>query len=365
MIPGARWLAVAAVALVVTSAPLVRHAVPVGDTTISAAALADRIHDAADLGWSGEVRSVGSLQVPLTGSAFGGVARLLGEQSDLRVWWRDNEHWRVDRIRASGESDMVRDAGLTARWDYEDNRVRFTPYTPIRLPEDADVVPAALAARLLAGAKPSELTRLPAQRVAGRTASGLQLVPSDKRSTITHVDVWADASSGLPLRVRVYADPKDAAPILSTELVTLTMERPATEEVRFRFSRAVHFSRGAALDETAGANAFAPFLPPMSVAGLPRRGDPAYFGAVGVYGRGPTAVLAVPLRDSVARVLRFQARRSSTARETGPGVTMEVGPLSVLLQRNRRGNFLLTGTVTQATLAQAAADLADGVVRTR
>ncbi len=55
--------------------------------------------------------------------------------------------------------------------------------------------------------------------------------------------------------------------------------------------KAVH---GSTLDDVAQANAFAPFLLPMKVIGLARRGDLAALGAVGVYGRGPTALLALP-----------------------------------------------------------------------
>jgi hypothetical protein len=365
MIPATRWLVVAAVALVVSSAPVVARALPAHETDISATRLAERIRAAAGLGWSGEVHSLGSVQVPVSGSTFGGVARLLGEETHLRVWWRDRENWRIDRLRATGESDLVRDGGLTVRWDYEDNRVSFTPYSRIRLPDDVDVVPAELAARMLSGARPDELSRLPARRIAGRSAAGLRLVPNDARSTIAHVDVWADESSALPLRVRVYAEPAGSVPVLSTELRSLTLERPAKEKADFQFSPNLDFSRGVALDAAAGANAFAPFVPPESVAGLPRRGQAVDFGAVGVYGRGPTAILAIPLRDSVARELRDQLRRSSSSHETGAGVAMEVGPLSVLLESVRQGNFLLTGTVTPTTLELAATDLAAGVVRTQ
>ncbi len=363
MVPATRWLVVASVAIGLVSAPLVARALPAHDSTISAVRLAERIHDTADLGWSGEVRSLGSVQVPLTGSTFGGVSRLLGERTDLRVWWRDSENWRIDRLRATGESDLVRDGGLTVRWNYEDNRVNFTPYSPIRLPDDVDVVPGSLAQRLLAGATPQELSRLPAERVAGRSALGLRLVPSDERSTISRVDVWADTSSGLPLRVKVYGEPAGVA-VLSTELISLDLGKPSKDDVNFRLSHTLDFSRGVALDTAAGANAFAPFIPPESVAGLPRRGNAADFGAVGVYGRGPTAVLAVPVRETLARQLRKQLRSSSSSRETGPGVALEVGPLSVLLQRTRTADFLLIGTVTPTTLETAAADVADGVVRT-
>ncbi|MCW2822033.1 MAG: hypothetical protein JWR64_1828 [Marmoricola sp.] len=363
MVPATRWLAVAAVAVGIVSAPLATHALPVHDTTISAVRLADRINDTADLGWSGEVSSLGSVQVPLSGSTFGGASRLLGERTDLRVWWRDAENWRIDRLRATGESDLVRDGGLTVRWDYEDNRVNFTPWSSIRLPDDVDVVPVSLALRLLAGATPRELSRLPAERVAGRGAVGLRLVPADKRSTISRVDVWADESSGLPLRVQVYGEPA-GLPILSTEVISLDLRRPAKENADFQLSPTLDFSRGVALDVAAGANAFAPFIPPEKIAGLHRLRHGEDLGAVGLYGRGPTAVLAVPLRGAVADELRTQLRRSRSARNTGPGVAMEVGPLSVLLQHSRTGNFLLVGTVTPKTLEAAAADLTAGGVRT-
>ena len=187
MFPGARWLAVTAGAVVLASAPLVTHALPVNETGVSATALAAKIKKSSAIGWSGEVRSLGSLQVPLTGSTFGGVARVLGEQTDLRVWWRDSDNWRLDRLRATGESDLVRDGGLTVRWNYEDNKVNFTPYSPIRLPDDIDVVPASLAKRLLAGATAKELTRLPSRRVAGHDVAGVRLVP------LSDPEVWLRA----------------------------------------------------------------------------------------------------------------------------------------------------------------------------
>ncbi|MCW2827737.1 MAG: hypothetical protein JWQ67_1353 [Marmoricola sp.] len=59
MVPATRWLAVAAVAVGIVSAPLTTHALPVHDTTISAVRLGDRILVTADLGWSGEVCSLG------------------------------------------------------------------------------------------------------------------------------------------------------------------------------------------------------------------------------------------------------------------------------------------------------------------
>ena len=151
MVPATRWLIVAAVAVALVAAPTLVRAIPPDESDIDAATLAKRIRDAHDRGWSGEVVTQGSLDVPVETSAFGGVARLLGERTELRVWWRSDTNWRVDRLRRSGESDLVRDGGLIIRWTYEGHRVTFTPYSPIRLPNDADVVPVELAHRMLAG----------------------------------------------------------------------------------------------------------------------------------------------------------------------------------------------------------------------
>ena len=363
MLPRTRWLAVAAVALGVTSAPLATHLLPVARSDIGAAQLAQRIQGSGSVGWSGEVRSRGLLDVPLSGSRFGGVARLFGGQTDLRVWWRGSEEWRVDRLRSTGETDLVRDGGLAVRWNYEDSKANFTPWSAVRLPDDIDVVPSSLARRLLAGAVPTELSRLPSQRIAGRSVPGLRLTPGDARSTISRVDIWAEQETGLPLRVVVYADSTN--PVLSTTLEALTLERPTKETTAFMLSSSLNFSSGSTLDEVAGANAFAPFQLPGSLAGLQRRGSVDDFGGVGVYGEGPTSTLVLPLRASVGAALAKQVRRDASSRESRLGVALEVGPVSVLLIGSRSGSFLLAGTIDPVALERAGDALVRDVVRTR
>jgi hypothetical protein len=85
---------------------------------------------------------------------------------------------------------------------------------------------------------------------------------------------------------------------------------------------------------------------------------------VGVYGRGPTAVLAIPVRRQTAAGLHEQLAKSRDARKAGRTISLEVGPISVLLVRGFRANFLLTGTVSPETLRQAAIDLVRNVRRT-
>ncbi len=364
MVPATRWLVVGLLALAVALPPTLVRLLPAEGSSLSAAALADRVRGAPRIAWAGEVRTQGVLDLPVGGSTFGGVARLLGESSDLRVWWRDQEHWRVDRMRPSGETDLVRNGGLSVRWEYEDSTARFAAYSPIRLPDDNDVLPATLAARLLAGARAAELTRLPSRRVAGHSAAGLRLAPADPSSSIDRVDVWADNGSGLPLRVEVYGG-RGPRPVLVSEVRAFTLRDPTDREIGFELASGAGFTQAPTLDDVASANAFAPFALPGEVAGLARRGLETGLGAVGIYGRGPTALLALPLRDGATASLRRQLAKSRSARTTSSRVALEVGPLSVLLVEGLRANFLLTGTVTPETLEVAADDLERDVVRLR
>ena len=363
MVPAVRWLLVAAVALGLAAAPAVARVIPPRGSDVSATTLAHRIRAANDLGWSGEVHSQGSLQVPISTSAFSGIARLLADTADIRVWWRSPTDWRVARLRSTGESDLAVDGGLAVRFNYETSKVSVLPYSPVRLPEDSDVVPASLAHRMLSGAKAGELTRLASRRVAGRSAAGLRLVPADPGSTIGRVDVWADDATGIPLRVDLYDVKSPAKPFLTTQVTSFDPIRPSAKEASLDLAPHLSFTRGVSLDEAAGANAFAPFVPPDRVVGLPRLGDAVDFGAVGVYGRGPTAILAIPLRGFVARGLRDQLRKSPSSHQEGSRVTLEMGPISVLLADVASGHFLIAGTVTPATLLAASKDLASGVQR--
>ena len=138
MVPGVRWLVVAAVTLVLVSAPTLVRAIPPDGSSVSAVTLASRVRAAQQTGWSGEVRSRGTLAVPISDSAFSSIARLLGEDTDLRVWWRASTDWRIDRLRGTGESDLAVDGGLAVRWRYETRKVSVLPYSKIRLPEDSD-----------------------------------------------------------------------------------------------------------------------------------------------------------------------------------------------------------------------------------
>ncbi len=353
-----RWAVVAALVLLVVCAPLARRLLPVHDDPASATELLARIAASQDQGYSGYVETLGTLQLPVS-DRFLDIGTLLGEPTRMRVWWRSADSWRVDRLLATGESDLVHDGPLTTRWDYEDGEARQGIDPAIRLPRASDLLPAPLAHRLLGGAADEEVTRLPAARVAGRDAPGLRLTPASTSTSIDHVDVWADAVSGLPLRVEVY-DAAGADPVFTSQFRDFSAGAPGPATTRFEPAPGVRVSTDDVLDIADAANRYAPLVPPKTLAGLPR--SPTSDGAVGVYGSGVSQVLALPLRDREAVPLREQLDRTPGVRRGPEGTSVSVGPLGTLLTGGpSQGGWLVTGTVTQRTLREAARDLATGV----
>jgi hypothetical protein len=352
----ARWLAVILTAAAFIAAPLLSSARPAAPSDISAVELAGRVRQSANVGWSGYVETSGTLQVP-DNESFATLAQLLGENTQLRVWWRHTEDWRVDRIRATGETDLFRQQGYTIRWVFESQTATFSPVSKIRLPDASDLLPPTLARGLMQGARDDELGRLPTRRVAGIDAPGLRLTPDEPATTVARVDIWVEPTSGLPLQVELYGV-GERRPVLTTTLQELNLNEPAAETTDFTPAEGVRVNYEQSVDVAAAANAFAPYDLPASLAGLNSRDgeDP---GAVGIYGRGPTTLIALPLRGRVAGPLRSQLSDRGSAQVTDVGILAPIGPVGVLITpyRGRNGAFLLAGTVNAETLQRAAAEL--------
>lgn len=352
----ARWWIVLLTAVVLVAAPVVGTHRPAAASDLGAADLAQRVRASGGVAWSGRVRTMGALQVPDSDS-FATLGELLGGNNQLRVWWRSADDWRVDRLRSTGETDLFRQQGFSIRWVFESETATFSPVSKIRLPDASDLLPPALARSLLQGARDSELSRLAARRVAGVDAPGLRLTPDDPATTVDHVDVWADPSSGLPLSVELYGA-GDRRPVVTSTLDDLDLRLPDAATTDFTPSSAITVNYEEAVDVAAAANAFAPYDLPASLAGLSARDgqDP---GAVGVYGRGPTTLLVLPLRGQVARPLRGRLQSNAAARQISVGTVAPVGPVGLLITPGGRGrlSFLLAGTVTPEILELAAAEL--------
>lgn len=353
-----RWLAVGAAVAVVAALPRAVGRIPAESSGIGAAELSQRIEASADIAYTGYAESAGGLILPIT-DAFGEIADLFGDRTKMRVWYASPTSSRVDAIGYTGETDVYTDALGTWAWDFEANEATRSLRTTaaVSIPAPADLLPPAVARRVLSNADPADLTTIPAQRVAGRSAAGVRLTPSDPAATVEHVDVWADETTGVALRVVLYGP--DANPALDTAFLDIDLAAPDADLLVFvpPPGAEVRTDNGdliGRLQQRGGVEAVAL---PASLAGFARTGDGG-FDAVGVYGSTVTSFVAIYLPDRVSRSLRGTLRDAPTTVIEDVGLSTAAGPLSALLaDTGGRSRWLLVGTVTVDTLLAASAAL--------
>ena len=184
--------------------PAVIAALPVSSSAISAPALRDRILASAGVPYQGYAESTVNLGLPELPDLHN-VSLLLDGTTDQYVWYHSPAYWRADEVTGTGESDTYADGGVTYLWNYGANLLtQITGAEPVRLPRAADLLPPALARRLLDTAgRADRISRLPDRRIAGVDAAGLRLVPTGTGTTVGSVQIWADPASGLPVQVQI------------------------------------------------------------------------------------------------------------------------------------------------------------------
>lgn len=356
-----RWCAVALGTLLLVGTPVALRVLPAAESDLSAARLLELVRGSTGAGWTGYVETEGTLQLP-DADRFSEVGALFGERTRMRVWWRDADHWRVDQLLVAGENDLVHTGPHTLEWDYERAEATISRDPEIRLPRTADLIPPELGLRLLRGVVDDDVSPIPARRVAGTSAPGLRAEPSSPRSSIDHVDLWAHPQTGVPLRVEVYTG-GDGGPSFTSTFREFSVARPGVGEVAFTATAGTEVRFEDVLDIADAANQYAPVVPPEVVADLPRTSG--YHGAVGVYGRGMTQVIAIPLRDREADALRTQLGVTPGVVHGPERTQVAVGPLGVLVTGEEGdGGWLLAGTLTPEALVMAADDVVTGFVRT-
>ena len=363
MTAGRRWWLVGLGVLLLVASPVLVRALPAKDSEVSSRTLLQRIHQARDVSFSGYAESAGNVALPAN-DALSGVTNSLSETTRVRVWWRDHQVWRTSSLRPTGETDLVHAGDRTLRWVYESERATLYPDVPVRLPTAVDLLPHELARRMLAGARSTELSRIPARRVAGRDALGLRLAPGDEQAAIGRVDVYADRATAVPLRVEVFAKGV-RVPVLTTSFLDFSEGRPSSRSLTFhpRDNARMHYD--SVVDLASAADRFASRIPPTSLAGLPDRGmakENFYRreqGSVGVYGRGPTVLFAIPLWHRTAERVREDLESQPGVQELDQGLLIGAAPLRVLLAapEHHDNSWLLAGTVTQEALTEAADEL--------
>ena len=348
----ARWSVVGALVAVLTALPALIGALPVRDAAMPAAELRAAVLASGSVGFSGYAQSVGGLSLPVTGQLTS-VADLLSDRTTMRVWWRAEDDARVDVVTPTGETGVRWDAEHTWTWEYESATATWAHPRPLALPAPPDLLPSALARRLLSEAGDAELSRLGPQRVAGRDALGLRLVPAEPASSVASVDVWADAGSGLALRVRVTG--ADGQVALDSRFLDVELVRPPAEVTRFRPPPGARIEADRRFDVLEAAEGIGGAGLPLQLSGLDRRPLEGTPQAIGVYGRGVTLLTIAPVPGRFASGLRSALLSSPGAIADELGIRLAVGPIGLMLV-DAPGDraYVLTGTVTADALAEAA-----------
>src|SRR6266540_3346818 len=292
-----RWLVLLGAVALLAAVPAVVSALPVSAPSLSAAELLAKVRGSTATPYQGYAESRASLGLPDL-PVVGRHTALLGAITRIRAWVASPTLWQVDELTAIGERDLYQDESGTLEWDSGSNRVERTIGEPVvRFARAADLLPPELGRRLAAAATPGEARLLAPRRVAGVDALGLRITPRSTSTTVGRVDLWADPSSGLPVRVELTAR-GGAGPIIVTSFLDLRQAAPAASTVRFQIPPGARVDFDDAPDLARAVERFSPFVLPDSLAGSPRRTQVA--SAASTYGRGYdlVAALAFPARIS-------------------------------------------------------------------
>ena len=341
--------------------PAIIAALPVPGSSLSAAGLRARILASADVPYQGYAESSVDLGLPSLPD-LGDVSMLLDGVTDQYAWYRSPGEWRADILTATGESDTYQTSHGTFQWDYEqDLLTQILGAQPVRLPRAADLLPPALARRLLGYASAGDrISRLPSQRVAGMAAAGLRLVPSDPATTVGEIDIWANPSDGLPVEVAVTGR-GGRQPILVARFLDLSERRPSLATVTPDPAPGVGFTTTELPDVNGILRRFGPPLPGR-LARASRVPAPGGLADVAAYGTGFSRFAVLPLPGDVgerAMDAADAAGAGGISLSGGLGAMIETPLLTLLLAQSQSGGpvYLLTGTVTPALLIGAGSDL--------
>jgi hypothetical protein len=345
----------------VCALPAVIGAWPVPASSLSAAALRARILRSADLPYQGYTESNVDLDLPSLPD-LGDVSSLLDGITDQYAWYRSPSHWRADVITQTGETDTYQTSQGTFQWSYSANLLtHIVGAQPVRLPQASDLLPPALALRLLGFASSAtRISRLPSQRVAGVDAAGLRLSPDDPETTIGAVDIWADPVSGLPVEVDIIGQ-ESSQPILATRFLELSESRPPLAVVTPDPAPGVGVTTTQLPDISGILNRFGPALPGQ-IAGMNRVPAPSGLDDVAAYGSGFSRFAVLPLPNRVGQSALNAAEDAGAggiSLSGGTGALIETPLLTVLLAQSQSGGpvYLLTGAVTPTLLIRAGSDL--------
>lgn len=361
-----RWAAVAAGVVVLCALPVVASALPVSVPTFTAAQLRARILASAGMSYSGYAESNATFGVPPL-SGLTSVTSLLDGVTKMEVWQAAPDRWRVDVLTDTGESDTYQ-LGTTG-YEWNSGAQLLTEVLPaapgtatVRLPRAADLVPTSLAQRVLAqvGTSAARFSMLPPLRVAGQSAAGLRVTPTDPASTIGAVDIWAEPSTGLPLMVEVFGRGA-RTPALQSQFFQVGTWKPAgtvlTPPPRVP---GTGFTTASASNLQSALNnlSFEPL--PATLAG--RKRVPSQVTNVGLYGSGLSLFTVIAVRGGNFTGDAQSDGGTPYSFPDGTGYLLSASLVNAVVAQpaGSADTFLIAGTVSDQVLLAAAATLTSG-----
>jgi hypothetical protein len=362
-----RWALVAAGVVLLCGLPVIASALPVTVPRLTAGQLRARVLASADEPYAGYAESNATFGLPPV-AGLTGLTSLLNGATKMRVWQAAPDRWRVDVLSDAGERDTYQLGGSDSyTWDSGDQLLtEVLGPQPYRLPRPADLVPPALALRLLSEAGRQASYRVIAPvRVAGRSAAGLQVTPTDPASTIGRVDVWADPGSGLPLLVEIFGR-GPGRPALESQFFQVGAWHPDPRVLTPVRAPGTGFTVTHPGNLAGALSNLGLVALPAGLAGRIREPVQAGFEEIGVYGGGLSTFVVLGVRGSDGQRLipdAISAGGAPLSAGGGQGVVISAPLINAVIFRPAGFfvTFLLAGTVSTSLLEQAATDLAAAV----
>jgi hypothetical protein len=363
--PWWRWAVVVVGVAVLCCLPVLASAIPASVPPVTAAQLKDRILTSQDQSFAGYAESDAAFDLP-DFPAFSTVTPLLDGITRIRVWQQNPDHWRVDTLSDTGEDDTYQAGDDEYVWDSGAELLTgIYGSQSVRLPRAGDLVPPALAIRILDEAGPDARLRLLApRRVAGQSVAGIAVTPASAASTIGQADIWANPGTGLPMLVEIFGR-GTTTPALTTQFLQAGSWKPDPAILTPERGPATGFTATTPGDFAGVVQNLGDAPLPDLLDGFPHEPSPVGYGQIGVYGSGLATFAVLPFDpDTGGQLLAdaLDAGATPVTVDNGTGA-MASAPLVnlVLLQPYRISDtFLLVGLVSKTVLTQAAQELALG-----
>lgn len=359
-----RWAVVVLVGALLVGVPAALAARP-GEAQADPGELRARIAASTDRPWTGYAEARAALDLPRI-PALSDVTTLLSGVTRLRGWYAAPDRARTDVLTAVGERDRYTTPTGQVVWDYGAELLTIVGTDPVvRLPRPDDLLPPALARRLLAGTAASDpATALPSRRVAGVDAAGVRITVADPGTTVGALDVWADPETGLPVAVEVRARGV-ADPLISTAFGELAQGPPDPAALVPQRGPGAGVTRSPTSDLFGVLGRGDGSSLPARLAGRDRERPQRRFPALGQYGTTLGQLVAVPLPADLAGTLLAGIDRAGAGRTlsvAGQGSALETPLLTLAVVRSADGAraWVLSGLVPPATIDSGAADLLAG-----